>query len=216
MSPCRTLQWRRPARSRRGARQQQHVEREIDAEAALEIGAEHFQHAAGAGAEIEQRAERPVGQRVADRGLDRLVGDVQLADAVPFGGVGAEIVLRGGGARGAHRGEPLAVARDHRVLRDRAARSASRASSALPPPSASRKNAQAPSRKRSTSPASTSSLRWREMRGCDCRRMSVRSETVSSASASSARMRRRVSSPAALRAALRSSNVRWADTAHGK
>src|SRR5215471_9999697 len=38
--------------------------------------------------------------------------------------------------------------------------------------------------------------------------MSVRSDTVSSASESSARTRSRVSSPAALRAALRSSNLR--------
>ena len=49
---------------------------------------------------------------VADRALDRLVGDVQLADAVPLRGVRAEIVLRRGGARRPHRGEPLAVARD--------------------------------------------------------------------------------------------------------
>ncbi len=44
--------------------------------------------------------------------LDRVVGDVQLADAVPFGGVGAEIGLRRGGARRAHRGKPGAVAGD--------------------------------------------------------------------------------------------------------
>ena len=109
-----------------GARQQQHVERQIDAEPALDDRAEQFQHAAGAGAEIEQRAERPVGERVADRVLDRLVGDMQLADAVPLRGVRAEVVLRGGGARGPHRGEPLAVARDRRVvgveLRDQRAR----------------------------------------------------------------------------------------------
>ena len=41
------------------------------------------------------------------------------------------------------------------------------------------------------------------MRGCDCRRICVRSETVSSASASRMRMRTRASSPAALRAALK-------------
>ena len=98
-------------------------------------------------------------------------------------GVAAEIGLRRGGARGAHGGEPLAVARDGRVGRHRAGRSASRASSALPPRSPRRKKAQEPSRKRSTRPASTSSRRWREMRGCDWRRMSVRSDTVSSASA---------------------------------
>jgi hypothetical protein len=84
MSPCRTLQFFRPAR----------------------------QHAAGAGAEIEQRAKRLVGERRADRRLDRLVGDVQLADAVPFGGVGAEISLRGGSTGLPHRGEPGAVAGD--------------------------------------------------------------------------------------------------------
>ena len=52
-----------------GAGEQQHVERKIDAETALEIGPEHFQDAAGAGAEIEQRAERPLRQRLADRVL---------------------------------------------------------------------------------------------------------------------------------------------------
>ena len=85
------------------ARQRQHVERQIDAEAALDVGAEQFEHAPGAGAEIEQRAERLVGERIGDRAFDCGVGDVQLADAIPFGGVGAEIFLRGGCARLAHR-----------------------------------------------------------------------------------------------------------------
>ncbi len=49
-----------------------------------------------------------------------------------------------------------------------------------PGEAARRKNAQAPSRRRSMSPASTSSLRWREMRGCDCPRMVTTSLTVSS------------------------------------
>ena len=127
MSPWRTLQWRKPGALEAGAGEQQHVERQIDAEAALEIGAEHFQHAAGAGAEIEQRAERPLRQRLADRAFDRLVGDMQLADAVPLRGVRAEIVLRRRRARGPHRREPVAVARDHRSrsgssLRDQLAR----------------------------------------------------------------------------------------------
>ena len=192
------------------ARQQQHVERQIEAEPALDLGAEQFEHAAGAGAEIEQRAERLVGERGADRVLHRLVGDVQLADAVPFGGVRAEIGLRRGGAR---LRAPRRAARGRARWSDRpdrAASSSARATSAPPPCSARRKNAQVPSRKRSTRPASASSLRWREMRGCDWRRMSVRSETVSSASASSASTRRRVSSPAALRAALRASKPSWA------
>src|SRR5256885_12584864 len=53
----------------------------------------------------------------ADRRLDRCIGDVKLADAVPLGGVAAEIALRRGRARGTYGGEPLAVARDHGVVR---------------------------------------------------------------------------------------------------
>ena len=56
-----------------------------------------------------------------DRLLDLLIGDMQLADAIPLGGVAAEIGLRGGGARGTHRCKPLAIARDHRVERIEAA-----------------------------------------------------------------------------------------------
>ena len=40
------------------ARERQHVERQIEAEAALDIGGEQFEHAPGAGAEVEQRADR--------------------------------------------------------------------------------------------------------------------------------------------------------------
>ncbi len=89
------------------ARQRQHVERQIEAEAALDIAGEQFEHAAGAGAEIEQRADRLVGERGADGVFDRGIGDVELADAVPFGGMAPEIILRGGGARGAHRSQAV-------------------------------------------------------------------------------------------------------------
>ena len=98
------------------AGQRQHVEREIEAEPALDVAGEKFEHAPGAGAEIEQRTDRRVAERGADRLLDRGVGDVQPADAVPLGGVAAEIVLRGGGAGGAHGGQPLAVAGDDRIV----------------------------------------------------------------------------------------------------
>ena len=106
---------RRPARSSRARASSSMSSERSRPSPRSSSRAEQFEHAAGAGAEIEQRAERLVGERRADRGLDRLVGDVQLADAVPLGGVRAEIGLRRGGARGAHRGEPLAVARDHRI-----------------------------------------------------------------------------------------------------
>jgi hypothetical protein len=116
MSPCRTLQLRSPARSRR-ARQQQHVDRHVDAQPTLDARPEQFENAPRSGAEIEQRAERLVGEHVADRALHRLIGDMQLADAVPLGGVRAEISLSGVGARAAHRGQSLAVAHHHRILR---------------------------------------------------------------------------------------------------
>ena len=98
------------------ARQRQHVERQIEAEPALDIAGEQFEHAPGAGAEIEQRADRLVAERGADRVFDRGVGDMELADAVPFRGVAAEIVLRRRGARRAYRGQPLAVAGDDRIV----------------------------------------------------------------------------------------------------
>ena len=94
------------------ARKQQHVEREIDPEAALNIRTEHFKHAAGAGTEIEQRAEWLVGQRHADRVFHRRVSDVELSDTIPLGGVGAEVSLRGGGTRLPHRRKPFMVAPD--------------------------------------------------------------------------------------------------------
>src|SRR5207245_4434904 len=48
--------------------------------------------------------------------LDRLVGDVELANAVPLGGVPAEIGLGGAGALRPHRGQPLPITRERRVV----------------------------------------------------------------------------------------------------
>ncbi len=117
MSPCRTLQCFRPGALQPRARKREHVERHVDAEPALDLRPEQFEHAARAGAEIEERADRPVGERRLDRALDRGVRDMQAADAIPFGGVLREISLRGLRARGTHRGEPSAVAHHHRIGR---------------------------------------------------------------------------------------------------
>ena len=148
-----------------------------------------------------------------NRLLHRLIGGMQLAEAVPFRRMGAEIILRRLGARVAHSGQPFAIAATTGSVGS--SRSTSRrAMPALSPRSAIRKNAQAPSRWRSIRPASESSLRWREMRGCDWRRISVRSETVSSVSASSARMRRRVPSATARNASCMVSNAKSDWTGH--
>ncbi len=100
-----------------GAGERQHVEREVEPEAALDIGAKQFEHPAGAGAEVKQRTDRLRAECAADRLLDGDVSDVQLADAIPFGGVTTKIILRRGGAGGADGGEPFAIAGDHRIVR---------------------------------------------------------------------------------------------------
>ena len=114
MSPWRTLQLRIPARSSRLRASASMSWREVDAEAALDLRPEQLEHAPGAGAEIEQRAERPVAEGGADRGFDRFVGGVQPADAVPLGGVAAEIVLRRRGA--APRAPPASRSRSRAMI----------------------------------------------------------------------------------------------------
>src|SRR5262249_17935369 len=93
----------------------QHVERKIEPEAALNLLTEKLEHPPGTGPKIEQGAERLFGKRGADCILNRIVGHMQVADAVPLGGVRTEIGLRGGGARLAHRSKPRAVPRDDLV-----------------------------------------------------------------------------------------------------
>src|SRR6185437_283036 len=81
------------------ARKEKHVERKIEAETALDLAAEQFEHPSGAGAEIEQGPEWLIGKRGTDRIFDRFVGHMQLAYTVPLHGVGAEICLSGGSPR---------------------------------------------------------------------------------------------------------------------
>ena len=62
---------------------------------------------------------RPIGasaERPADRRLDLALGDVERAKRVPIAGMAGEIALGGGGAVGAHRGEPGGVGGDPRIL----------------------------------------------------------------------------------------------------
>ena len=75
-------------------------------QAALDLGPEQFEHPSGAGAEIKQRSDRRAGSRRVDRGLDRIVGHMELADAVPLGRMAAKIGLGGARALGPHRREP--------------------------------------------------------------------------------------------------------------
>ena len=97
-------------------RQRQHIERQIEAKAALDIVGKKFEHAPGAGAKIKQRTDRLIAERGADRLFDGGVGDVQAADAIPLGGMTAKIALCRRGARRPHSGEPFAVAGDDRIV----------------------------------------------------------------------------------------------------
>jgi hypothetical protein len=87
----------------------------VKPEPALDLRTEHFQHAAGAGAEIEERTKRPIAERRADGGFDLFIGNVKLADTIPLPGMLAEIGLRGGGMRLAYFGEALSIAREHGI-----------------------------------------------------------------------------------------------------
>ena len=175
---------------------------EVEAEAAPKRSREQLEHAAGAGAEVDEQLERSRAQRLGHGRLDLGLGDMQGADAVPVAGVGLEVGLRGRLA--------LALAGPRRDARSRTStRSdaidalAGRAGPARRrrPASASRKYTQLPSGARSTRPASASSFRCRLMRGWLWPRMRVRSLTFSSPAASSTSMRSRVGSATAFRAA---------------
>src|SRR5437868_15497479 len=66
------------------AREQQHVEREVDAEPAVDLRAKQLEDTTRAGAEVEQRMKQPVAARFADGLLGRFLGAVESADAMPL------------------------------------------------------------------------------------------------------------------------------------
>ena len=90
---------------------------EIEAERARGAGAEQFEDAAGAGAEIDEKIERPLAQRRVHGRFDVALGDMQRADLVPLAGMGLEIGLGRFGARLLHGGGPGAIAGEREVAR---------------------------------------------------------------------------------------------------
>ena len=63
--------------------QAQHLRRAVDADRLRRARAEQLDHPSGAGADIDQPAERALAQRAVDRALDLAFGDVERADLVP-------------------------------------------------------------------------------------------------------------------------------------
>src|SRR4029077_21236487 len=93
-----------------------HVVIEVEAERAGGPGAEQFEDAPRASAEVDQQREWPVTQRLVHSHLNILLSDMQRADRIPFSGVCLEIGLRRFGARLLLRLGPGAVAGERQVL----------------------------------------------------------------------------------------------------
>ena len=145
-----------------GARQRKHRRALVDADRARRPRGEKLEHAACARAKIEQIAERLFADHGDERRFDPFLRRMQRADLIPIGGARGEIGRRLLAARLARNVEADAVGVHDRVGRIETAQPFA---SQRPPGSARRKKAQAPSRCRVASPASTSSRRWRETRG---------------------------------------------------
>ena len=83
----------------------------------LRAGAEQFEDAPGAGAEIDQKVERPLAQRLVHGGLDLAFGHMERANPVPLGRVRLEVGLGRLGARLLHGFRAGAVAVNGQVGR---------------------------------------------------------------------------------------------------
>ncbi len=94
----------------------QHLAAEVKAEAAIDPRGKDLEEAGGAGADVEEIADRPPAKLCKERSLDLRFGDVEGADLIPATGVGAEVFGRRGGARLLDRGQPFEVARQGLVV----------------------------------------------------------------------------------------------------
>ena len=178
--------------------QAQHFRRAVDADRLARARAEQLDHPAGAGADVDQPAERSLAERSVDRALDLAFGDMERADLVPDLGMGGEIAVGGFGALGADRLGPRGIGGEQRVGRRRRAQwSISANIGSIRSASASVRNTQLPSLRRSSTPASARIFRWRETRGWLWPSTCASSPTDNSISRSSATMRSRVGSASA-------------------
>ena len=97
----------------------EHLRRAVDADRLAGARAEQFDHPAGAGADVDEAAERPLAKRAIDRALDLALGDVERADLVPDLGVAGEIAVGSLGALGADRFGPRRVGGEQCLRRRR-------------------------------------------------------------------------------------------------
>ena len=163
-------------------RHAEHGGGKIDADRAFGARREQLQHAPGPAADVEQASPGGAPSSAAARiaASTSASGACRPPCLVPDRRMFGEILSAR--ARRGRRGSPSG-ARGRRRARDRRGSSrarTARASAAAAPFSGAWKKAQAPSRRRSTRPASSRSLRWRDTRGCDWPRIVTNSLTASS------------------------------------
>ena len=110
------MQFDSPARSILTRAMREHLARLIDAQRVGDPRPEQLEHAAGAGADIEQIARRERADDIGEHRLDFGLVDIERADAVPVRRIVAEI--RGGQFRALalDRRQPLQIERDRLVL----------------------------------------------------------------------------------------------------
>ena len=99
-----------------GARQHEHVRREVDADGAVDLVGENFQDAPGAGADVEQVGHLLAGDELGELALHLVVVDIEGAQFVPLHGDLAEVVLGPAGALAHQFLEALQIAQHRRVV----------------------------------------------------------------------------------------------------
>ena len=109
MSASRTAQWRQSGAGEARPGQRQHRLRGVHAEPLRHARRQQFQHAAGAGADVEQAARRIVRHQREQGGFDGRGGEVEGAHFVPVGALVAETFVGGAGALGQDAGGLAAV-----------------------------------------------------------------------------------------------------------
>jgi len=103
-----------------GARDQQHLVGQVDADRPLDPRRQDLDDPAGAGADVEQVGDppgaAPGAEQLEQAMLDLDLVDVQRADLVPLGGIALEVVGRPLGAAADHLLQALKIEADGRVV----------------------------------------------------------------------------------------------------
>ncbi len=115
MSPCRSSMRDRPAFSRLARATDSIAWLASNPDGARCARSQQLEHAAGAGAEIEQIDDGLVAKRLENRVLDHVLGRVKGAQAVPFGREAREEGLRRMGPLRAHGLQTAAIVQQKRI-----------------------------------------------------------------------------------------------------